>query len=115
VFSSNGQSRLWTFAGSSVNGPIANMMAKNGFPSNSFDNFSVSVKNSRPTDVAHLVDRLKLADCAPSIPADLDRELKFAMCLPPQMSSAILTERFRDENGLKATLARPVRIVGDQR
>lgn len=76
-----------------------------------FDNFGISIKSSEPSLIPSLVGQLDPGECLPSIPDDLRTALKFSMCLPPGVASAILTERLRDKTGLAATMKRPIRIV----
>ena len=40
--------RLWTFAGSRVNGPLSEALTKRGFGSGEFDNFSIKISRVRP-------------------------------------------------------------------
>lgn len=111
VVDAEGNCRLWTFAGSAVNGPLASGVASGGFAVKRFDNFSITVRSAEPHKIARTVNRLAPSDCSPLTPAALNQALKFSICLPPGVSSAILTERLRDEEGILATLARPTRLL----
>lgn len=115
VLDSNGGCRLWTFAGSAVNGPLARAMSASGLQIRRFDNFGISIRSNEPSLIPSLVGQLDPSKCLPSIPDDLRTALKFSVCLPPGVASAILTERLRDKKGLAATLKRPVRIVRAKR
>lgn len=115
VVDPNGRCRLWTFAGSAVNGPLTRSMSASGLQIERFDNFGISIKSSEPSLIPSLVGQLDPGECLPSIPDDLRTALKFSMCLPPGVASAILTERLRDKTGLAATMKRPVRIVCTER
>ena len=111
VVGPNGWCRLWTFAGSAVNGSLTRVMSAVGLQIRRFDNFGISIRSNEPSLIPSLVDRLDPSNCLPSIPDNLHAALKFSMCLPPGVASAILTERLRDKKGLTATLKRPVRLV----
>jgi ATP-dependent Lhr-like helicase len=111
VVDPKGCCRLWTFAGSAVNGALTRAISASGLQIRRFDNFGISIRSNEPSLIPSLVDQLDPGNCLPSIPDNLHTALKFSMCLPPGVASAILTERLRDKKGLAATLKRPVRLV----
>ena len=105
------RARLWTFAGSGVNGPLSHALATRGVRINSFDNFSVTLLPETVKRLSETLPDLKMSELYPATPLALQSALKFSSCLPEGEASAILAERLRDEGGLRETLARPVREI----
>jgi ATP-dependent Lhr-like helicase len=111
VVGDGAQSRLWTFAGSAVNGPLKRALEDRGMATGKVDNFSVSIASSDMPAVTRAIGSLKPADCFPFLPVGLEDALKFSICLPPDEAKAVLSERLRDDQGLAETLCRPIRLV----
>jgi ATP-dependent helicase Lhr and Lhr-like helicase len=103
--------RLWTFAGSRVNGPLSQAFTKRGFGGGEFDNFSVSVSKGAIGFSSDVLRGLSVSELYPTVTSSLSRTLKFSNCLPHAQAADIISERLRDENGLRETLARPVREI----
>jgi ATP-dependent helicase Lhr and Lhr-like helicase len=103
------RNRLWTFAGSRVNGPLSEALTKVGFRVSESDNFSVGISQNPKairSDVLHSLDACELN---PAISSSLSKSLKFSNCLPEAQATEILSQRLKDEGGLRETLARPIR------
>jgi len=103
--------RLWTFAGSRVNGPLSEALTKKGLGLGEFDNFSVKVSGSTPGFASDVLRTLRASEIFPKITSRLSQALKFSDCVPESEARRILAERLKDENGLRETLVRPVREI----
>jgi ATP-dependent Lhr-like helicase len=105
------RARLWTFAGSAVNGPISQGLRKRGLDVYAFDNFSVTISRESVRLTSKVLRSLNSSDLYPAISPALEKALKFSTCLPPGLAAGILALRLRDEDGLRDTLVRPVREI----
>jgi ATP-dependent helicase Lhr and Lhr-like helicase len=111
VFNGRQRARLWTFAGNAVNGPLSQALANKGLGVDTFDNFSVTLSRDTLGITSDILQNLNMSERYSTISVSLERALKFSTCLPPGEATAILSERLRDESGLRETLARPVRGI----
>jgi hypothetical protein len=111
VFNERQRARLWTFAGSAVNGPLSQALAGRGFGVDTFDNFSLTISRGAVRIASDSLRTLNTSEFCPSISASLGRALKFSACLPQGEAAAILAERLRDEKDLEETIARPMRRI----
>jgi len=105
------RARLWTFAGSAVNGPLSQALVKRGLGVDTFDNFSVTLAREAIKRLSDTLYHLNMFELYPTISQAFDRAMKFATCLPQGEVEAILSERLRDEIGLRETVVRPVREI----
>lgn len=103
--------RLWTFAGSRVNGPLSEALTKRGLGLGEFDNFSLKISRSAPGLASDVLRTLSASELCPRITSRLSQALKFSDCVPASEARQILAERLKDEKGLRETLVRPVREI----
>jgi ATP-dependent Lhr-like helicase len=111
VRSPSRRGRLWTFAGSRVNGPLSEALAKRGFGVGEFDNFSIAISQSSTVIRSDVLHNLDAGELYPKISLSLSKSLKFSNCLPEAQATEILSERLKDQDGLRETLARPIREI----
>jgi len=103
--------RLWTFAGSRVNGPLSEALTKRGLGLGEFDNFSIKLSGCVSGLTSDVLRSLTASELCPRITSPLSKVLKFSDCVPESEARQILSERLKDENGLRETLGRPVQEI----
>jgi ATP-dependent Lhr-like helicase len=113
VQDSQGRVRWWTFAGLAANAALVAALGAHG--SARPENFAIAFNAG---DARAIVGRIRCIDpLSPSPPPFVDedaveRSLKFAECLPPDLAHAILRARMTDLDGARRILEMPVKTVG---
>jgi ATP-dependent Lhr-like helicase len=102
--------RVWTFAGGLVNAALSQTFpGAAGRP----DDFCVTIRPADAARVTNTLARLDRAAVRPSVPKRIAQELKFSECLPAELATEVVEARLSDREGVRATLARALRIVPD--
>lgn len=111
VAEEDGRVRAWTFAGGLASAALARALAGSGTRVVGWDEFSVVVRAGDPGLVARAFADLDPAEARAPLPADLDKALKFGLCLPERLAAEVLRCRSDATDAVAQVLARPTRIV----
>jgi hypothetical protein len=111
VSDSNGGATVWTFAGGLVAASLANALGQSGLPRVRWDDLSVTVPVGDSHSVSRALGQVDAQDASPALPDDLERALKFGLCLPPLVSRSVLVARTSADAAVAEVLSRRHRRI----
>jgi hypothetical protein len=109
VANNDGRVRMWPFAGGLVSASLAQALTLPGLTPAQWDDFSVSVRATSTDTVARAIAELDPADVRPALPEDMAAALKFSVCLPNSIATAVLGARMAAPDTVAEILSRPTR------
>jgi ATP-dependent helicase Lhr and Lhr-like helicase len=89
---------VWLFSGGLVSASVARALSNYGLPVTGWDGVSVTVRVNDLEWVSRSLKDLNVTAAYPALRGDLETALKFSLCLPPQLTEAVIIARtFRPE------------------
>lgn len=107
----DGRVMVYGFAGGAALGSAAQALSAFGIQVVGFDDFSLIVRSDDPAEVAEVMQRIDVAVARPRLPDDLSSALKFGLCLPDNLSQAVLVARTADPPALGRLISRRPRLI----
>lgn len=111
VADGDGRVALWGFAGGAAMSSVAAGLDSLGLPVVSFDDFTVTVKSRDPSKLASAIDAIDPDAVHPRLPENIEKALKFGMCLSQPTARAVLRGRISDPEAVAAICRRPRRLI----
>ncbi len=109
----DGQGRVlvWGFAGGAAMASIASGLNGLGLLAIAFDDFTVTLKTRDPRELASAIDIIEPNTVHPRLPDNVEKALKFGLCIPEPIACAILEGRTSDPAAVAAVVQRPRRFI----
>ena len=112
VRDASGDTQWWTFAGLRANTILAAALGDLVSETQVQDNLAVSMRSElRAEDVRKRLSEVDLAQLLPPVSPQAVEDLKFGICLPPELAVAMLARRAAEAQALQVVVEEPIRTV----
>jgi ATP-dependent Lhr-like helicase len=101
----------WLFAGGLVSASVARALNDDGLAVVRWNDVSVVVRAHNPEKVSRALNDVNVTTAHPALPSDLPNAIKFGLCLPAQLTEAVIVARTSRPEDLANALSRNRRMI----